>query len=132
MANHGVEEIYAAGNIGSIKSTGLANGFCDQSLSGEVHDRIDFVFGKNIFDLGAHGQIGMTENRVFGNGGAMSFLQIVEGKDTDATVEQDFGTDAAYVASRSSDQNVLRSPLRVVGDADEKLTERQSLVSRSD
>jgi hypothetical protein len=53
VANHGVEKIYAGGDIGGVKGAWLADGFRDQSFSGKMHDCVNFVLRENLLDFGA-------------------------------------------------------------------------------
>lgn len=103
MANHGVEKIDAASDIGGVESAGFADGFGDEGFAGEMHDCVDFVFGEDFFDLRANAEIDLAEEGLGRDGGAMAFLKIIEGDDLVAAGEKKFRANAADVARCSGD-----------------------------
>lgn len=53
VADHGVEEMDAGGDVSGVESAGLADGFGDEGFARKMHYGVDFVFGENFFDLSA-------------------------------------------------------------------------------
>ena len=136
MAGHSVEEIDAAGDVGSVESAGFANGFGDQSFAREVHDGVNGVFGKDFFDLRADAEIGFAEECFGRDGGGVAFLKIVEGDHLVAARQENFCADAADVACCSGYENVQGSGLAFIGGIcsafalESKLTGWEIVVSR--
>ncbi len=46
-----------------------------------MHDRVDFVFGKDFFDLGADAEISFAKGGAGRDGGGVAFLKIIESDD---------------------------------------------------
>src|SRR5579864_9266467 len=106
VANHGVEKVHAASDVGRVERAGFADRLGDKRLAREVHDRIDFVLSENLLDLQANGEIDLNKRGSLRNCLAMALYQIVEGDDLVAAAEKHFRADATNVASGSSDENV--------------------------
>src|SRR5260370_23542580 len=53
VAGDGIEQVHTAGDVGGVENTGLADGFCDEGLGGEVHDRVHFVLGGDALPVRA-------------------------------------------------------------------------------
>jgi hypothetical protein len=97
VANHGVEKVYPAGDVGGVKGAGLANGFGDQSFRGEVHDGVNFMLQKDFVELRARGEVNVAKNGATGKGRAVAFLEIVERDDPVTASKKHFGANAAYI-----------------------------------
>lgn len=74
----------------------------------EVHDGVNRALGENLVDLRADREIGVTESRFGGNGGAMTFLEVVQGDDVVAAGKQDFCTNTADITRCTGDQDVQK------------------------
>jgi hypothetical protein len=81
-----------------------------------MHDGIDFVLGKDFFDLRANAEIGVAENRFGWDSSGVAFLKIIKSNDLVAAGEQNFRADAADVACCSGNENVQGSDLAFVGE----------------
>ena len=111
VTGDGIQQIHAAGYVGSVENAGLAHGFGDQSLGSKVHHGINLVLGENAFDLGAISKINLAKDRTLQHGRTMTFNQAVERNDAHSARQQDFRADAANVARRSCDENIHVSVL---------------------
>jgi hypothetical protein len=80
-----------------------------------MHDRVNRVFGKNVLDLCAEAEIGLTENRFRRDGGGVALLKIIERDDLVAAGEENFCTNTADVACGSGYENVQGSDLAFIG-----------------
>jgi len=114
VARHRIKKIDAAGNIGSVERAGFANRFGDEGFAGEMHHRVDFLFGEDFFYLGADAEIDLAEKRGGRDGGAMAFLKVIQGDDVVAAGEKKLRADAADVARCSGDKNVQGSDLAFI------------------
>src|SRR2546423_3244559 len=101
-----IQQIHAASHVRGIENTWLTDGLGDQGFGGEMHHGINFVPGKDAFQLLAIPEIYLTKDRARRDGGAVALDEIVEGNDAHSAGQQEFRTDAADVACRSSDQNI--------------------------
>jgi hypothetical protein len=106
VANHGIEKIHATGNICGIKGTGFADGLGDQGFAGKVHYSVNFMLGKNIFNLRANTQIGMAKEGVLRHGFAMALQQIIERNYVCAARQQHLTANAADIARSPGNQKV--------------------------
>jgi hypothetical protein len=116
VASYGVEKIDASGDVGGVESAGFADGFGDQSLSGEMHDGVDLVSGKDCFDFGADPEVGPAEDGLGRHGGGVAFLKIIQGDDLVAAGEEDLRADAADVACCSGNENIQGTDLAFLGE----------------
>ena len=103
-----VQQVHAAGYVGSVKDAGLADGFGDQSFGGEVHHGVNLVLGEDIVKLRTIREVHLEKGCARRHGGAMAFDEAVHGDNAHAAREQDFGADAADVSRRSSNKNIHR------------------------
>ncbi len=62
VAGDGIEQVHTAGHVGGVENTGLADGFGDEGLGGEVHDGVNFVLGEDALQLRAISEINLAEN----------------------------------------------------------------------
>ena len=111
VASNGVEEIYAGGNVSDVEGAGLTDGLGDEGFTGEMHDGVDFMFGKHFFDLCSNTEISTAEGRFGRDGGGVALLKIIESDDLIAACEENLRTDAADVSCCSGDKNVQGSDL---------------------
>jgi hypothetical protein len=85
VAGHGVEEESTAADVVEVEDAGFGDGFGDQGFTGEVHDGVKAMLGKDGVEAGLIGEIDFVEDRPGRDGGAMAFAEIVEGNDVHAT-----------------------------------------------
>jgi len=71
---------------------------------------------ENFLNLSADAEIDLNKFCSGRDGGAMAFLQIIEGDDGVAARKQDFGNNAADVARGAGDENIQRSSLLKTGN----------------
>ncbi len=65
VAEHHIEKIDAAGDVGDIERAGLADRFGHLGFAGKVHDGADAVAGEDVFELAAVAEVGLAK---FGGG----------------------------------------------------------------
>jgi hypothetical protein len=111
VASDGVEEVDAGGDVSSVEGAGLADGLGDEGFTGEMHDSVDLVFGKDFFDLCSNAEIGTAEGRFGRDGGGVALLKIIESDYLVAASEENLRADAADVPCCSGDKNVQGSDL---------------------
>src|SRR6266446_3424405 len=108
VAGDGVQQVHAAGYVGSVEDAGFADGLGDQSFGGEMHDGVNLVLGEDVVKLKTIREVRLNKSRSRRHGGAMAFDEAVHGDDAHAAREQYFGADAADVSRRSSNKNIHR------------------------
>src|SRR5467141_3886755 len=106
VASDGIEQIHAAGHVGGIENTGLANGFGYESFRGEVHHGVNFVLREDGFKFGAIGKIDLAKDSARRHGGTVALHQAIQGDDRHATRNQDFRADTADVTCRTGNENL--------------------------
>jgi len=106
MAKHGVDEEDAAGDVGDVERAGVVDGFFYEGFAGEVHYGVDGMAAEDFVEGGGIGEVGLVEESLRGDGGAVAFAEVVEGDDVDAGGDEELGADAADVAGGSGDENV--------------------------
>src|SRR5215831_1159925 len=112
VASYRVEKVDPAGDVGGIESARFTDGFGHQGFCSKVHDRFDFVLCKYGFNLGTDRQVGVTEDSLRGNSGAMPFLKIVEHNHLMAARKEDFRTDATDITGAAGDKDLQGADLR--------------------
>src|SRR5882724_4092656 len=108
VAGDGVQQIHAAGYVGSVEDAGFADGLGDEGFRGEVHHRVNLVLGEDVVKLRTIGEVQLEKGCARRHGGAMAFDEAVHGDDAHAAREQDFGADAADVSRGSGNKNIHR------------------------
>src|SRR6266849_9663621 len=53
VARDGIKQIHTTGHVRGVENTGLANGFSDEGLGGEVHHGVNLVLSEDSFNLRA-------------------------------------------------------------------------------
>jgi hypothetical protein len=77
-----------------------------------MHDGVNPMIGKDSVDLLTNGEISLAKNCAAGDGGAMSFLEIIESNDVVAASDENFSANTANVAGGTGDEDVQRESLR--------------------
>jgi len=62
VTGDGIEQIHAAGHVGGIENTGLADGFGDQGFGGEVHHGVNLVLREDGLKRRAVGKIDLAKD----------------------------------------------------------------------
>ena len=106
VAEHHIEKIDAAGDVGDIERAGLADGFGHLGFAGKVHDGVNAMAGEDVFELAEVAEVGLAKFGGGRNRGAVAFPKIIERDDAHAAREQDFRANAADVACRTGHQNI--------------------------
>src|SRR6266849_4168042 len=106
VAGDGIEQIHTAGHVGGVENTGLADGFGDQGLGGEVHHGINLVLREDGFERRAIAKIDLAKDGARRDGRAMALQQAIQGDDGHAARNQDFRADTADITRGAGNENV--------------------------
>ena len=71
-----------------------------------MHYGVDGMAAEDFVEGGGIGEVGLVEESLRGDGGAVAFAEVVEGDDVDGGGDEELGADAADVACGAGDENV--------------------------
>src|SRR6202045_1403967 len=72
VARDSIKQVHTTGHVRGVKNTGLAYGFGDQGLGGEVHHSVNLVLCEDAFNLKAVGEIYLAKDGSRRHGGTMA------------------------------------------------------------
>lgn len=76
-----------------------------------MHDGVNVMALEDFVESGGIAEVGLIENGLRGDGGALALAEVIEGDDLNAGGDEEFRADAADIACGTGDQNVQREPL---------------------
>jgi hypothetical protein len=72
VAGDGIEQIHAAGHVGGVENTGLADGLGDEGLGREVHHGVNFMLSEDGFKRRAISEIYLAKDSGWRHGGTVA------------------------------------------------------------